>query len=88
MLSFFQETYAFLQRIMHSAAGSHFGTFLAPGGVNGRAEPSRAEPGRAEPSRVQDGPKGLQNASPTILFYRNMFLYGSKRSINRTLPDS
>ena len=47
----------FLQWIIHRAAGSHFGTFLAPGGVNGGAEPSRAGPSRAEPSRARALPK-------------------------------
>ncbi len=39
-----------LQQIIHCAAGSHFETFLAPGGVNGGAKPSRAEPSRGGPS--------------------------------------
>ena len=68
--SFFQKQ-QFLQWIMLSFFKNisfynefyHFETFLAPGGVNGRAEPSRAEPsragpGRAEPSRAQ--PSGFE----------------------------
>ncbi len=43
----------FLQWILHRAVGSHFETFLAPGGASGRAEPSRAEPGRDGPSRAE-----------------------------------
>ncbi len=57
----FQKT-QFLQLIIHRAAGSHFGTFLAPGGS--MAEPSRAGPGRAEPSRAEPGRADPSRAGP------------------------
>ncbi len=44
----------------------HFETFLAPGGVNGGAKPSRAElePSRAEPSRTEPSRAGPSRAGP------------------------
>ncbi len=54
----------FLQLIIHCAAGSHFGTFLALGGVNARAEPSRAGPGRAGPSRAEPIRAGASRDGP------------------------
>ena len=51
LCSLFQKP-QFLQWIIHCVAGRRSETFLAPGGVNGGAKPSRAEPGRAELRRA------------------------------------
>ena len=56
LCSLFQKP-QFLQWIIHCVAGSRSETFLAPGGVNGGAKPSRAEPGGG-----QGGQGGLQAA--------------------------
>ncbi len=54
----------FLQRIIHRVAGSHFETFLAPGGASGGAKPSRAEPGRDGPSRAEPSRAWPSRAMP------------------------
>ena len=46
-------------------AGSHFETFLAPGGASGGAKPSRAEPGRDGPSRAEPGRAEPSHAAPS-----------------------
>ena len=61
LCSLFQKP-KFLQRIIHHAAGSHFETFLAPGGASGGAKPSRAEPDRDGPSRpTRTGPPQVKS---------------------------